>query len=240
MKIKIFAAALLLPLMLSCRAAEKNEALSKYPLEGVTVCLDPGHGKFEKRYNEPIAPGSAETKPAFVEGTAGSLCSEAEINLEVGLLLRARLEALGARVVMTRENEYAALGNIERARLAADCGADMTIRLHADGSEDETRHGMSVLVPGSRYIKDTELIAKSRYLGRLLLDCTAAAAEAESLGIAVREDLSGFNWAEVPTVLIEMGFMTNPNEEELLADPAYRERIADGAVDAILKYTGTE
>ena len=47
-------------------------------------------------------------------------------------------------------------------------------------------------------------------------------------GLVRRSDLTGFNWANVPVVLVETGFMTNPREGRLLRAPAYQERVARG------------
>ena len=58
------------------------------------------------------------------------------------------------------------------------------------------------------------------------------------LGIQERSDLTGFNWADVPVVLVELGFLSNPREDRLLASPAYRSRAAAGLRDGVLAFLG--
>jgi N-acetylmuramoyl-L-alanine amidase len=51
---------------------------------------------------------------------------------------------------------------------------------------------------------------------------------AKNVGILFRSDLTGFNWADVPAILVETGFMTNPSEARLLRSAAYQLRVARG------------
>ena len=51
-----------------------------------------------------------------------------------------------------------------------------------------------------------------------------------------REDITGFNWAKVPSVLVETGFLTNPAEDRRLQTTAYQERIARGIADGVMAY----
>lgn len=50
-----------------------------------------------------------------------------------------------------------------------------------------------------------------------------------------RDDLTGFNWSKVPVVLIEMGFMSNKKEDQLLSDSNYQEKLAEGLCNGILE-----
>ena len=53
---------------------------------------------------------------------------------------------------------------------------------------------------------------------------------ARNLGLVQRSDLTGFNWANVPAILVEAGFMTNPNERRLLQSVSYQLKVARGLV----------
>jgi N-acetylmuramoyl-L-alanine amidase len=57
-------------------------------------------------------------------------------------------------------------------------------------------------------------------------------------GLQERSDFTGFNWADVPVILVEMGFMTNPIEDRLLATPAYQRRAALGLCRGVLRFLG--
>ena len=51
-----------------------------------------------------------------------------------------------------------------------------------------------------------------------------------------RSDLTGFNWSEVPAVLVEMGFMSNPQEDKKMADKSYQEKMMDSISVAVQSY----
>ncbi|MBE6685645.1 MAG: N-acetylmuramoyl-L-alanine amidase [Ruminococcaceae bacterium] len=206
-------------------------------LAGLKICVDPGHGDFTESIKEPIAPGSSQMKAAFVSGTSGSYQTEAEFNLKVGLLLKEMLEAEGAIVYMTRTGSKAELSNVGRAELANDNGCDLAVRIHADGSENTSVSGISMLVPGAGlYITDTLLISESTAIGQAVLNAVLEKTGAENRGIIPRTDLTGFNWSTVPSILIECGFMSNPSDDAKLADPEYQKKIAEGILEGLIEY----
>jgi N-acetylmuramoyl-L-alanine amidase len=55
-------------------------------------------------------------------------------------------------------------------------------------------------------------------------------------GLQERSDYTGFNWSDVPAILVELGFMTNPTEDRLLATPAYEQRAAVGLCRGTLRF----
>lgn len=209
------------------------------PLEGKMICVDPGHcvtpemGKGER---EAISPLSTETKPKYVAGTSGANITEEQLNLAVGLQLKEALETQGAEVVMTREVSEIAISNIERCEVAHEAGADIAIHIHADGNNDSSVHGVSVLVPSGDLLGTPSIIEESHRLGQLMVDAVAEKTGAKNRGISPRTDMVAFNHSEIPTVLIEMGFLTNPEEEKLLETEEYQKKIVDGMVEALLKW----
>lgn len=207
------------------------------PLEGKIICVDPGHcitpemGKGER---EPISPLSTETKPKYAAGTSGSNITEEQLNLAVGLQLKEALEAQGAEVVMTREVSEIAISNIERCKVAHEAGADVAIHIHADGNNDSSVHGVSVLVPSGDLLGTPSIREESNRLGQLMVDAVAEKTGAKNRGISPRTDMVAFNHSEIPTVLIEMGFLTNPEEEKLLETEEYQGKIVEGMVESII------
>ena len=109
------------------------------------VAVDAGHqGSWvDMSEEEPIGPGANETKAKSSSGTTGSVTGmpEYHVNLDVSLALRDELERRGYQVVMTREDNDTAISNQERARLATEQGAEITVRIHANGSEDASISG---------------------------------------------------------------------------------------------------
>ncbi len=188
------------------------------------ICLDPGHGTAPEigRQVEPIGPGSTQLKVKDAGGAAG----EAAVALAIARRARALLLARGYRVVMTRDAGGYRGGNRERARFCNARRSALMIRIHADGSTDPSVSGIATLVPALRRGWTGDIHASSRRAGRLLQRELVAATGARDLGVVERDDLTGFNWADVPAVLVETGFMSNRREAALLRSAAYQERIA--------------
>jgi len=192
------------------------------------VCLDPGHGTAPEvgRQVEPIGPGSAQLKIKDPGGAAG----EATVALAIARRTRTLLLARGYRVAMTRDGSGYRGGNRERARFCNAGGADLMIRIHADGSSDPSVHGVSTLVPALRRGWTSDIYGPSRRAGQLLQRELVGATGARDLGVVERADLTGFNWADVPALLVETGFMSNRREAGLLRSGAYQQKVA-GALD---------
>lgn len=219
---------------------EQKQETYKSVLSGKTIVIDPGHGLNYISDYEPYAPGSSKTKPAYVSGTKGKYQTEEELNLSVGKLLYNELLDFGAKTYMTRHGHYSERSNIERASFANDFYADLCIRLHADGSDNKNESGISVLVPGENHYKDVDILDTSRRAGEILLENVINTTGARNRGISARTDLTGFNWSRVPVVLIEMGFMTNENEDYLLSQEDYQRKIATGIINGLEEYFSTE
>jgi N-acetylmuramoyl-L-alanine amidase len=239
-------------------AAERDDVVARlsgtYRLEGIAywvssapvvsagapvVCIDPGHQAHANLSPEPIGPGSAVTKPKVAGGTTGVYTGlpEHRFALVTALKLRARLEARGVRVVMTRWSEDVDISNAQRAGIANAAGADVFVRVHADGSTNHAVHGISTLYPsGNSWVGPIE--APSLRAAQLTQTAVVGATGAANRGLSGRSDMAGFNWSTVPAIIVECGFMTNPSEDGLLASDAYQNRLADGIAAGVLEYLG--
>jgi N-acetylmuramoyl-L-alanine amidase len=201
------------------------------------VCLDPGHGTIPAvgRQTEPIGPGSPVRKIKDGGGTAG----EAPVALAIARETRTLLRRRGLRVAMTRTTATTTLGNIARARFCNVRHAALMIRIHADGSTDPSRHGISTLYPALHRGWTDDIYARSLRAARIVQRAVVLATGATDLGLTPRSDLTGFNWANVPAILVETGFMTNPRERALLRSPAYERKVALGLVDGAATFLGS-
>lgn len=221
-------------------AKETKKAESDKPLEGFKICIDAGHGKTSKRsgVKEPVAPGAKIMKAAYASGTSGvyTKISEASLNLTVSKKLQKVLTDLGAEILMVREKSECDLSNVERAKLWNSSNVDLTLRIHANGSDNSKVSGVLMMVPGNKYIRDKEMLKKSEKAGQYILDGVIKNTGAKSQGMTKSSDLTGFNWSEVPVVLLEMGFMTNPAEDKLLNTNSYQDKIVLGIAEGIKSY----
>lgn len=207
-------------------------------VEAPTVVIDPGHDLRANLATEPIGPGSAIRKIKDGGGTRGVVTGirEADLVLDVSLRLRRLLRDAGVRVVMTRTRTASmSMGNVARARIANRVGAALFLRVHADGHADRRVRGSHTLAPALRRGWTDDVYAASRRAARLVQAELVRASRFPDRGITERSDFTGFNWADVPAIMVEMGFMTSPVEDRELARPPVRARIALGLCRGVLR-----
>jgi N-acetylmuramoyl-L-alanine amidase len=193
------------------------------------VCIDPGHGTPPAigRQTEPIGPGSHVLKIKDGGGAAG----EAAVNLAIANRTRTLLLRRGYRVAMTRTGalfRYGNGGNVARAQFCNRRHAALMLRIHADGSTNTNLHGFQTLYPALHKGWTDDIYARSLRAARLVQAAALAATGARSLGLVRRSDLTGFNWANVPAILVECGFLSNPREGRLLRSSGYEWKVARG------------
>lgn len=206
------------------------------PLSGIVIGLDPGHQSHSNSDQEPVAPGSGETKKKVSSGTQGRFTdvAEYEVNLKVGLKLKKILTDLGATVVMSRESHDVDISNSERAIMMNEADAALVVRLHCNGSDNSDKHGAVVLIPSNdctAAINDA-----SKKAGKCIVKAFADATGAKDLGLQPRSDQTGFNWSTVPVCNVEMGYMTNEKEDNLLVKDDYQDQCAHGIANGIVDY----
>jgi N-acetylmuramoyl-L-alanine amidase len=211
-------------------------------LEAVTaalICLDPGHGTPPAvgRQTEPIGPGSNVRKIKDGGGASG----EAQVALAIAKKARTLLLRRGYRVAMTRTGptfRYGSGGNVARAQFCNRRHAALMLRIHADGSTDTSRHGFSTLYPAWHRGWTDDIYTASLRAAKAIQRSSIAATGASDLGLVRRSDLTGFNWANVPVVLVETGFMSSPAERRLLRSSAYQLKIARGFTAGVGAFIG--
>ena len=216
------------------------------PLAGTTVHVDAGHnganGANPAQINRLVPAGSGGFRKAC--DTAGAQTNdgrltESRLNLDVARRLQRRLEALGARVVMTRTtntgigpcvSERAAIGN--RAR------ADLALSIHADGGPPGGR-GFHVIAPLARRAVEPAIVAPSlRFARELRVRLDAIGLERSNYiaggdGLDRRADLGGLNLSRVPKAFVELGNMRNAADARQLERTAHRDRLAAALARAV-------
>ncbi|WP_263697634.1 N-acetylmuramoyl-L-alanine amidase [Bacillus thuringiensis] len=221
------------PLQNNEQKVESNEKQGKF-----LVVIDPGHQQKANLNLEPIGPGAATQKYKVTDGTTGVVTKkrEAVLVLEMAFVLKEKLEAKGMQVLMTRTSQDVDISNKERATFANDHKANLFLRLHADGSENPNQSGFAVLTPaeGSPYTK--EIYAESLQISQTIVNKMRENQQVKVNGIKFRDDLSGFNWSKVPGVLLELGFMSNPEEDKKLSDSQYVNSLLQSVTDSVEEY----
>jgi N-acetylmuramoyl-L-alanine amidase len=231
---------------LTSAAARPAKLRPPLPLKKVVV-IDAGHGGHDP-------------------GAHGVISIEKDINLAAAQALKAKLEATGRyKVVMTRDADvYVPLE--DRVRIAQRADADLFISLHSDSGPDAELKGASVytlsdkaFARATRFAKPDDWYMKASLtsdpgVSDILFDLTQRATKNRSASFA--EDLVGkldghapllrrshrsagfmvLLAPDVPAVLLEMGFISNPQDEQRLRDPDQRAQLVDAVAASIDDY----
>lgn len=205
----------------------------------LVICIDPGHQSKANTALEPLGPGSNEMKIKVAGGTTGVVTKKPEyvLSLEASLKLGEILKKRGYKVIFTRTTNNVNLSNKERAEIANKNNADLFLRIHADGSNDHSTKGFSVLTPSKENPYIPSLYKDSLLISQKIVEELKKEQSTNVKGISYRDDLTGFNWSKVPVTLIELGFMTNPEEDQKLSDPQYLTNLLMKIADGIDRYS---
>ena len=210
--------------------------------------IDPGHQLGNRRHpgriDRRVWIGNGYTACNTTGTSTDSGFPEATFTWRVAKRMRAQLRALGARVIMTRKTNSAALWGPcvnARGRRGNAVHADLKVSIHGDGSYVRGAHGFHVI-----YAPDHKPTADSfRGSRRLALSTRAAMSGAGFAratyiaggdGLDVRSDLGTLNLSNMPTVMVECGNMRNASDAARMTSAAGQRRYATALVKGIRSF----
>ena len=216
----------------------KQQAQMQEQAGNYLIAIDAGHQGQGNFGQEPIGPGASETKNKVAAGTSGRTTGvpEYQLTLDISLQLRDALEEKGYQVLMIRETNDVDISNAERAQMANEAGADVFIRIHANGSDSSSANGAMTICQTSTNPYNSEYYEDSKRLSELVLDEYTESTGIRRERVWETDTMSGINWCMVPVTILELGYMTNPDEDTKMQDPEFQGDMVDGIVAGIEAY----
>ncbi len=204
------------------------------------IVIDAGHQARGNSDKEPVGPGAEQTQAKVSYGTTGTFTGdyEFELNLRVALALRDELIARGYSVVMIRETNDVDVSNAERAQIANRHKAAALIRIHANGWNDEKTNGAMTVcqTANNPYPECAAVYKESRLLSECILSAYCEATGFARYSLWETDTKAGTNWSAVPSTILEMGFMTNREDDERMASDEFKPIAAKGIADGLDDY----
>ncbi len=213
--------------------ARSGESPDPLPLSGYSVGIDPGHQRYGNYQKEHVSPNGSKRKYKMANGTSGvsTKVPEYKQTLRIGFQVRDALEAMGAEVYMTRTTSDVNISNVKRAKMMNELDVDLVLRLHCNAGP-RSKRGMTVYAsPVGPADTDSKRAASAL--------CAVFKRDLRPKGgasVSINRTFSGLNWSRVPSVLIEMGYMSNPQDDRLMNKPEYQQRLAEAMAQGAVAF----
>ena len=199
------------------------------------VIIDPANQTNPNVSQDPIGPGSEETKQGATSGYTGATfdSKEYELNLIYAEALKAELESRGYTVSLTRTENEVDLTNKARADIANSSGATTFIRIQMSYSSNTELTGVMAVIMPSDSPYNASLYGDSKELATRILQGMTAKTGAVNHGIYETDQYTTINWSQLPVAVINLGYLSNAQDEQNLMDENYRNDIVKGIADGL-------
>lgn len=218
---------------------EQPEPVDTIEKKNVVIAINADHQEKADTAKEPVGPGATTEKIKMSWGATGvkSGVAEYRLTLKLALALNEELKSRGYDTFLVRETNNVSLSEAERAKLANDT-ANIVIHIHANADDRAGISGIMAFYPSKDNKFVSALSEESKKLSDTLLTTLADETEAKNWGSIAKDDLTALNWSKIPVTHIEVGYLTNEEEDKLLQTEEYQEKIIKGIADGLDIYYG--
>ena len=205
---------------------------------GHKIALDPGQQESQMSEEEPIGPGASSGAAKMSYGATSTTTGkrEYEWSLPFAQRLKAELEARGYEVVLTREEGDVKISNAERAQFANESGAELYLSLQADAASNKDAKGIYTQIPSQSNMYVGNLYADCKRLAKLLQNNLIAETGAKDRGVQEIDKVAAINYSKMPVAVLQLGFMSNKEEDTNLWSEEYQDKMIKAICDGIDTY----
>ncbi len=205
------------------------------------VFIDPAKQIYADQNKEAIVPGGdpeTQGKARMARASVGTATGsfEYDITLSVADRLKHELELRGYTVILSRESGTTSISNSERAIAGNQSNAEIMIRITASGSSEPKTKGIYSLIASSKNPNTSAQYQDSFYLSNMLITNTCSATGTLRLGIYQTDQMVFLNYCKKPAAVLQLGFLSNKEDDAKLSDPEYQEKLAEGMADGVDGY----
>jgi len=222
--------------------APPTETPTPVPTQAVSgghkIALDPGQQKSQMSEEEPVGPGATATVAKMSYGATSTTTGkrEYEWSLEFAQRLRTELEARGYEVVLTREEGDVKISNAERAQFANENGAELYLSIQADAASNKDAKGIYTQIPSQSNAFVGNLYADCKRLAKEIQNNLIAETGTKDRGVQEIDKLATINYSEMPVAVLQLGFMSNKEEDTNLWSAEYQDKMIKAICDGIDTY----
>lgn len=205
---------------------------------GHVIAIDPGQQKSQMTEKEPVGPGASDTTAMMSYGATSTTTGkrEYEWSMEFALRLREELLARGYEVVLTREENDVKISNAERAKFVNESNAELYLSLQADAASNKDAKGIYTQIPSQSNAFVGNLYDDCKRLAKLLQNNLIKETGAKDRGVQENDKVTAINYSEIPVAVLQLGFMSNVEEDTNLWSAEYQDKMIKAICDGIDTY----
>ena len=205
---------------------------------GHKIAIDTGKQKSQMTEEEPVGPGASATTAKMSYGATSTTTGKREY--EWSMLFAKRLEteliARGYEVVLTREEHDVKISNAERAQFVNESGAEIYLSIQADAASNKEAKGIYTQIPSQSNAFVGNLYNDCRRLAKELQNNLIAETGTKDRGVQENDKVAAINYSEVPVAVLQLGFMSNVEEDTNLWSEEYQDKMIKAICDGIDTY----